>query len=87
MYMVYILECRDGTYYTGITNRLRERLKQHQLGKASKYTRARLPVKLVYQESALDKSHALKREWEVKSWSRTKKHRLVQTFLGELVDE
>ncbi|MCH5585831.1 GIY-YIG nuclease family protein [Shimazuella sp. AN120528] len=83
MYTVYILECCDGTYYTGITNRLSYRLKQHQLGKASKYTRARLPVKLVYQETALNKSLALKREWEVKSWPREKKQRLVQTYLGE----
>lgn len=87
MYTVYILECGDGTYYTGITNRLKQRLNQHQLGKASKYTRARLPVKLVYQETALDKSHALKREWEVKSWSREKKYQLIQTFLGVSVDE
>lgn len=87
MYTVYILECRDGTYYTGITNRLNQRLIQHQSGKASKYTRARLPVRLVYQEAAIDKSHALKREWEVKSWSRTKKHQLIQTYLGELGDE
>jgi putative endonuclease len=87
MYTVYILECCDGTYYTGITNRLNWRLKQHQLGKASKYTRARLPVKLVYQEAASDKSHALRREWEVKSWSRTKKQQLVQSYLGEFVDE
>lgn len=87
MYTVYILECRDGTYYTGITNRLKQRLNQHQSGKASKYTRARLPVRLVYQETALDKSHALKREWKVKSWSRKKKHQLIQTYLGELGDE
>ncbi|WP_028777571.1 GIY-YIG nuclease family protein [Shimazuella kribbensis] len=87
MYTVYILECQDGTYYTGITNRLNTRLKQHQLGKASKYTRARLPVRLVYQEAAIDKSHALKREIEVKSWPRTKKQKLIDTYVGEPVDE
>jgi putative endonuclease len=83
MYTVYILECRDGTYYTGITNKLKQRLNQHQSGKASKYTRARLPVRLVYQEPARDKSDALKREWEVKSWTRKKKQQLIQTYLGE----
>ncbi|MXQ54492.1 GIY-YIG nuclease family protein [Shimazuella alba] len=87
MYIVYILECSDRTYYTGITNKLEARLKQHQLGKASKYTRSRLPIKLVYQEPALDKSHALRRELEVKSWSRTKKQQLIQTYVGESQNE
>jgi putative endonuclease len=87
MYTVYILECADGTYYTGITNRLEYRLKQHQLGKASKYTRARLPVTLVHQESAKDKSEALRRELEVKSWSRKQKQQFIHIHMGAEIDE
>jgi putative endonuclease len=77
MYVVYMLQCGDGTYYTGITNRLEERLRLHQLGKGAKYTRARLPVTLVYQEPAADKSQALRRELEIKSWTRERKRRFI----------
>jgi putative endonuclease len=63
------------------------RLKQHQLGKASKYTRARLPVRLVYKESAIDKSHALKREIEVKSLPKAKKQKLIDAYVGEQRNE
>jgi putative endonuclease len=79
MYIVYILQCGDGTYYTGITNRLEERLRQHQLGKGAKYTRARLPVTLVYQERVGNKSQALRRELEIKSWSRKRKQQLINS--------
>jgi len=72
-YILYILKCNDGTFYTGITNDLQNRLKTHRAGKGSKYVRARLPVKLVYQESGYDKSTAAKREYEVKRWSRREK--------------
>jgi putative endonuclease len=73
------LQCGDGTYYTGITNRLEERLRQHQLGKGAKYTRARLPVTLVYQERVGNKSQALRRELEIKSWSRKRKQQLINS--------
>lgn len=86
MYIVYILECGDGTYYTGITNRLKERLKLHQLGKASKYTRARLPVRLVYTEEAVDKSIALQREYELKQLKRTQKQELISSYNGEMYE-
>jgi putative endonuclease len=62
-YFVYIVECNDATYYTGITNNLEQRLLEHNQGKrAAKYTRSRRPVKLVYQEKLKNKSKALQRD-------------------------
>jgi predicted GIY-YIG superfamily endonuclease len=75
---LYLLECGDGSFYTGITNHLPRRLERHQQGKASRYTRSRLPVKLLYQEACRNHSHALKREWAVKSLSRTEKEILLK---------
>lgn len=77
-YFVYILECADGTYYTGITNSLQRRIKQHNDGVASKYTRVRRPVRYVYIESVPDKSTALKREHQIKKLSRKRKVELVK---------
>lgn len=77
MYTVYILRCGDGTLYTGCTNDLPHRLKAHQSGKGAKYTRARLPVELVYQEPAQDKSQALRREAAIKRLSRSEKLALI----------
>lgn len=78
-WQVYILECKDGSYYTGITNQLEERLKAHSLGKGSKYVASRRPFTLVYSEQAASKSDALKREHAVKRLSRDKKELLVIT--------
>lgn len=75
-YFVYILECRDKSLYTGIALNLNKRIKEHFKG-TSKYTRSKLPVKLVYFESQKDKVDAAKREWEIKGWSRKKKLELV----------
>ena len=72
-YWVYILNCSDGSLYTGSTSDLARRLKQHLSGRASKYTRARLPVSLAYAESAGSRSRALKRESEIKKLSRSAK--------------
>ncbi len=79
MYFLYILKCSDNTLYTGITNNLEKRLKMHQgeLPGGAKYTRSRLPIKLVYQEKAWDRSQASKRECEVKKFSRKKKLELI----------
>lgn len=76
-YYVYILNCSDNTYYTGITNNLSERLRVHNDGKASKYTRGRIPVKFVYIEEVQDKSEALKREMVIKKLPRPKKLALI----------
>ena len=73
MYFVYILKCSDGSFYTGITNDLEKRIATHRSGKGSKYIRAHLPVEIVYREKLQTKSDALKREREIKSWSREKK--------------
>jgi putative endonuclease len=76
-WLVYILRCRDGSLYTGITNDLSKRLKAHAAGKASKYTRSRLPVKLAYREPQKSKSAALRREAAIKRLCRAEKDRLV----------
>lgn len=74
----YILECKDGSLYTGWTNNIHKRLKAHNNGTASKYTRARLPVVLKYYEEHFDKSCAMKRECEIKQMSRKQKQMLIQ---------
>ena len=80
MCFVYILKCSDNTLYTGWTTDLRRRVKCHNSGKGAKYTRARLPVRLVYFEQLNDKSSALKREFEIKKLSRNKKLLLIEQF-------
>jgi putative endonuclease len=75
MYILYILLCSDDSLYTGITNDLEKRIETHKSGKGSKYVRSRIPFKLIYKEELPDKSQALKREIEVKSWSREEKIR------------
>ena len=72
-WLCYILRCADDTLYCGITNDLEKRLAAHNAGTASKYTRARVPVELVYAESCADRSAASKREMEIKGLTKTKK--------------
>jgi predicted GIY-YIG superfamily endonuclease len=76
-WLVYLLRCSDGSLYTGITNDLPKRLKAHAAGKASKYTRSRLPVRLAYSEPQRSKSAALKREAAIKRLRRAEKDGLV----------
>ena len=76
---VYILRCRDDSLYTGCTDDVERRLAVHRSGKGAKYTRSRLPVTLVYQEEAADKSAALRREAAIKSLTRKEKLALLQT--------
>jgi len=78
-WFVYILRCADGTLYTGITNDLTRRCEQHNAGTASRYTRSRLPVELVYQEAQGNRSVATKRELEIKALSRKAKDTLIQS--------
>jgi len=75
---VYILRCSDGSLYTGWTNNLTERINAHNNGTASKCTRARLPVELVYSELCESKSAAMKREFEIKKFTRAKKEKLIE---------
>lgn len=74
---VYILECADGSYYTGFTLDLDSRVDLHQAGRASKYTRSRLPVRLVYSETCDSRSNAMRRERQIKNLPREKKAALV----------
>ena len=76
-WIVYILECADGTLYTGITVDLPRRLAAHQSGAASKYTRARLPVRIIHQEAHPTRSSALRREAFIKSLTRGDKRALI----------
>ena len=78
---VYILACNDDTLYTGWTVDLNRRVKTHNDGKASKYTRARLPVKLVYFENYEDKIQAQKREYAIKQLTRKEKLKLIEDFI------
>ena len=77
MCYVYILECSDGTLYTGWTNNLEKRFKAHSSGKGAKYTRGRLPVKIVYYEEFQDKISAQKREYAIKTLNRIEKLKLI----------
>lgn len=73
----YIVECSDGTLYTGYTNDLEKRIKAHNSGKGAKYTRSRLPVTLVYFEEYETKELAQSREWHIKRLTRAKKLELI----------
>jgi len=75
---VYILRCRDGSLYTGITTDIEKRLAAHNSGKGAKYTRSRKPVELVYQEDCCDHSAALKRELEIKALNKVEKMKLLK---------
>ena len=77
MNYTYILECSDGTYYTGWTNHLEKRIHDHNENKGAKYTRGRTPVKLVYYEIFETKSEALKWEAAIKKLSREEKEALI----------
>ncbi|HBQ25943.1 MAG TPA: endonuclease [Syntrophomonas sp.] len=77
MHYIYILECNDGSLYTGYTTDLKKRVMKHNQGKASKYTRSRLPVHCIYTEEYPSKSEALKREQEIKKLSRPQKLAII----------
>lgn len=79
MPFVYILACRDGSLYTGAAKNLEQRLKQHQTGVASKYTRSRLPVTIVWKRRVQTWSRALREEHRIKSLSRAEKLVIVAT--------
>ncbi len=78
-WFVYLMQCADNSLYTGITNDLPRRLEQHNAGTASRYTRSRLPVELVYDEAQESQSHALKRELAIKALSRQEKESLIKS--------
>jgi putative endonuclease len=78
MYTLYILRCKDDSFYTGIAKNLDKRLEMHRAGTGSKYVRARLPIEVVYTEEWKDRSSATKREMEIKKMTRTDKLKLIQ---------
>lgn len=80
MNYTYILKCRDNTFYTGWTNNLEKRVQAHNAGTASKYTRTRGPVELVYYESFETKQEAMSREWKIKRLTRQEKEMLIEGF-------
>jgi putative endonuclease len=77
---LYILQCNDNSFYTGVTKDLRSRVERHNLGQGAKYTRSRRPVKLIYYEEHVTESDVKRREFEIKGWRREKKERLVRGF-------
>jgi putative endonuclease len=77
VFYCYILECSDGSFYTGWTTDPERRLSQHNRGTGARYTRSRRPVQLVYLEELPDKGAALKRERAIKALPRTKKQKLI----------
>ena len=77
MNYTYIVECSDGSLYTGWTNDLEKRIKAHNDGKGAKYTKSRRPVVLAYYEEFQTREEAMRREWEIKQMSRQKKMSMI----------
>jgi len=77
MYFVYLIECSDGSIYTGITTDVDRRFLEHQKGSGGHYTRSKGVSRILYTESHTNKSSALKREFEIKGWTRAKKLRML----------
>lgn len=75
---VYVVECSDGTFYTGYTTDVARRVAEHDAGDGAKYTRGRTPIELVHTERFESKSAAMSREYEIKQFSRAAKERLVE---------
>ena len=76
---VYILKCKDGTFYTGITTDINRRIKEHGTNKGAKYTKQRGPFRLVYKASFLNRSSASKEEYKIKSLSLKNKIKLIES--------
>ena len=84
-YFVYIVECSDKSYYTGITSNLEKRINEHNLGIHEGYTSQKLPVNLVYSSRFTDVNEAIRREKQIKGWSRSKKAALINGDFESLV--
>ena len=77
-FFVYLLECRDGTFYCGYTKDLEKRLEQHNSGRGGKYTQRKMPVKLIYSEQFETQKEAMRRELKIKKLSRKEKFELIR---------
>ena len=84
MWSVYIIQCRDQSLYTGITNNLTKRLEMHESGRAAKYTKGRGPFNLVYQEFFENRSISTKRESEIKKFKKEDKNKLIEGYKSSL---
>lgn len=84
-FYVYLLLCKDDSYYCGYTVDIERRVMQHNAGKGAKYTRSRLPVRLVYIEQFETKQEAMSREWHLKRLSHKEKQALVNQYCKEVV--
>ena len=84
-HFIYIVECSDGSYYTGYTTNIQRRLNEHNYSfkRGAKYTRSRRPVKLIHTEEFPTRSQALKREHAIKKLSRKKKQLIINESQGE----
>ncbi len=80
MYYCYILECADGTFYTGWTTDPERRLRTHNRGAGARYTRTRRPVRLVYVETQPGRSEAMRRERQIKTYNRSHKKALIERY-------
>jgi len=79
---VYLVQCEDGTYYTGYTTDVGRRVEEHNAGEGAKYTRSRTPVELVHVESYASRSAAMSREYRIKQFRRSRKERLIENGDG-----
>ena len=80
-YIVYILECANKSFYTGITTDLKRRFREHQSGKGGRFTAANRPIAIRYSEECLSRGAATKREAEIKGWRRAEKEVLIKRML------
>ena len=78
MYFVYIVQCSDGFYYTGVTNDLERRVNEHNSGQHEGFTSKRLPVRLVFSQDFQSANEAIQAEKKIKGWSRKKKEALIE---------
>ncbi len=86
-YYVYIIECKDGSFYIGITNNLERRVYEHNIGtKEDAYTFKRRPVKLIWFQAFTDPNEAIKIEKQLKGWSRKKKIALIEEDWDKLIE-
>ena len=87
MNYIYIIECKDGTLYTGWTVDIENRLARHNLGIGAKYTRSRFPVILRYLEEHDSKQYAMKREWAIKKLKRIQKLKLCDSWSQDRINK
>ena len=86
MHFVYILQCRDGSYYVGLTENVADRVQRHQDATGAAWTAARRPVSLMFEEEHPSETAAVARERQIKKWSRAKKEALIAGNLAALHD-